>query len=167
MELELTAEVISTRTAGQALKRDLVDIQRLDVEVYKDDAYTYFILRQFLDIAGELFQVCKDSEGNVIAYGIIVPSANQGSGWLLSLAVSFPHRRKGIGTELVNQLLAKAKSSSLEKIYLTVEPDNKPAIFLYERLGFIAAKVEHQYQIERHYFGPDEHRIVMYRPLDV
>ncbi len=148
-------------TLGQALKCDLADIQRLDVEAYGDDAYPYFILRQFLDIAGELFQVCKDPEGNVIAYGIIVPSASQGSGWLLSLAVSLPHRRQGIGTELSRRLLDKAKLSSLEKVYLTVAPGNDAAIFLYERLGFTGAKIEH------HYFGQSEDRIVMCRLLDV
>ncbi len=148
-------------TFGHALKVDLEDIQRLDLEVYAENAYSYLILRQFLDIAGELFRVCKDGKGNAIAYGVIAPSVSPGSGWLLSLVVGLSHRRKGIGTTLVNQLLNKASFFALEKIYLTVAPGNHAAISLYERLGFTIAKAEH------HYFGRNEARIVMCRLLSV
>jgi [ribosomal protein S18]-alanine N-acetyltransferase len=148
-------------TLDRALKFDLEEIQQLEAGAYGDNAYSYIMLRQFLDIAGELFRVCKDGQGKVIAYGIVVPSVIQGSGWLLSLVVSLPHRRKGIGTALANQLLHKADLSSLRKLYLTVIPGNDAAISLYERLGFTAEKVEH------HYFGPNEDRIVMCRLLSV
>lgn len=144
-------------TVGHVRKLDLEDVLRLDLEVYGDNAYSYLMLRQFFDIAGELFLTCKDGKGDVIAYGVIAPSVNSGSGWLLSLVVSLSHRREGIGTALVNQLLNKARHFALERIYLTVAPDNDAAISLYERLGFIIAQVEH------HYFGRNDHRIVMWR----
>lgn len=148
-------------TLGRALKLDLENVQRLDVEAYGDNAYSYLMLRQLLDVAGELFRVCKDNDGNVIAYGVIARSASWDSGWLLSLLVSMHHRKKGVGTALVNQLLKIANSASLGKIYLTVAPDNGAAISLYERLGFIPVKLEH------HYFGRNEDRIVMCRLLNV
>lgn len=144
---------------GQALKFDLEDVQRLDIEVYGDAAYSYLTLRQFLDIGGDLFQVCKNMNGDVIAYGVIAPSVRQGSGWLLSLAVSLSHRRMGIGTALVNELLNMASKSIVERVFLTVAPNNGAAISFYHRLGFTPAK------IERHYFGRNEHRIIMCRPL--
>lgn len=148
-------------TLSQARKFDLEDIQQLDAEVYGDDAYSYMILRQFLDVAGELFLVCKDGKGNVVAYGIIVSSVSQGNGWLLSLVVGLSHRRKGIGTALVNQLLDKASLSPLEKIYLTVAPGNDSAISLYERLGFATMRIEH------HYFGRNKDRIIMRRSVGI
>lgn len=146
------------RTLSHALKLDLEDVQRLDAEVCGDDAYSYMIFRQLLDITGELFRVCKDSEGNVIAYGVIAPSVRRNSGWLLSLVVGLPYRRKGIGTALVNQLLEKAASSSLDQVNLTVAPDNDAAIYFYKRLGFIPSA-----NVERHYFGRDADRILMCR----
>jgi ribosomal protein S18 acetylase RimI-like enzyme len=146
------------RALGHALKLDLEGVQRLDTEAWGDNAYSYMIFRQLLDIAGELFRVCKDSEDNVIAYGVIAPSVCRGSGWLLSLVVSSPYRRKGIGTALVNQLLDKATSSSLDQVYLTVAPDNYAAISFYKRLGFTPAA-----NVERHYFGRDADRILMCR----
>jgi ribosomal-protein-alanine N-acetyltransferase len=144
-------------TFSEALKSDLGEVQQLEVETYGDDAYPYVVLRQFLDMSGELFQVCRDDSGNVIAYGIVARSVNQDSGWLLSVAVSLPYRRKGIGTTLIKKLLDKAETCSIKKIFLTVAPNNEPAIFLYKTLGFTVVEVEH------HYYGPDEDRVVMCR----
>lgn len=145
-------------TLRPALKQDLEDVQRLDAEVFRDNAYSYIVFRQFLDVTGDLFRVCKDSTGNVIAYGVIAPSVHRGSGWLLSLVVDLPHRRKGIGTALLNQLLDKATSSSLERIYLTVAPGNDGAISFYRKLGFTSGS-----DVERHYFGQNAHRLLMCR----
>jgi [ribosomal protein S18]-alanine N-acetyltransferase len=146
-------------TFDHALKCDLESVRRLDVEAYGDNAYSYVTLRQLLDIAGELFRVCKDDEGNAIAYGIIAPSASRGSAWLLSLVVSSSHQRKGIGTALVNHLLNEPNSLSLERVYLTVAPGDDATVSLYERLGFAIEKFEH------HYFGHNEDRIIMCRLL--
>lgn len=152
------AERDLVHTFGQALGSDLEEVQRLDVEAYGDDAYSYMTLRQFLDITGELFQVCKDVNGSVIAYGIIAQSANQDSGWLLSLVVSLRHRRKGIGAALTRRLLDKASTYSFREIFLTVATDNNAAISLYKELGFTVVKIEH------HYYVQNEDRIVMRRP---
>jgi ribosomal protein S18 acetylase RimI-like enzyme len=141
----MTREVMCMHTFDHALKYDLESVQRLDVEAYGDNAYSYVTLRQLLDIAEELFRVCKDDEGKVIAYGIIAPSVRPGSGWLLSLVVSSFHRRKGIGTALVNQLLNEANSLSFERVYLTVAPGDDATVSLYERLGFAIEKFEHHY----------------------
>lgn len=140
----------------QALKSDLKEVQRLELEAYGDDAYSYVVLRQFLDMCGDLFQICKDANDSVIAYGIIARSVSQNDGWFHSLVVSMNHRRKGIGTALSKQLLNKADSHSLEKIFLTVAPDNS-AIPLYKKLGFTVVKVE------PHYYGGKEDRIIMHR----
>jgi [ribosomal protein S18]-alanine N-acetyltransferase len=142
---------------SEALKPDLAEVQRLDVETYGDEAYSYMVLRQFLDMSGELFQVCRDGNGNVIAYGIVTRSVSQDTGWLLSVVVSLPYRRKGIGTALVKQLLDKAALCSMKNIFLTVAVDNDAAISLYKALGFIVVRVEH------HYYGQDENRILMCR----
>jgi ribosomal protein S18 acetylase RimI-like enzyme len=146
-------------TINRALKSDLEGIQRLDADVYSEGAFSYLTLRQFLDLSGELFLVCKDGQGNVIAYGIIAPSMDWGSGWLVSLVVGTSHRRKGVGAALVNQLLDAAYLSSLGKVCLTVAPDNHAAISLYERLGFEGGRIEH------HYFGQNEDRMIMCRLL--
>jgi [ribosomal protein S18]-alanine N-acetyltransferase len=154
---KLAAEMNPAYPPDGALKSDLGKVQRLDMKAYGDEAYPYMVLRQFLDMSGDLFQVCRDSNGDVIAYGIITRSASEDSGWLLSVVVDEPHRRKGIGTALVRQLLDKANHYSLKKILLTVATDNEAAIALYKALGFVAVKVEH------HYYGKNEDRLIMCR----
>jgi ribosomal-protein-alanine N-acetyltransferase len=141
----------------QALTSDLEGVQQLELETYGEHAYSYVVLRQFLDTSGELFQVCRDAGRDVIAYGIIARSTSQDTGWLHSLVVSVDHRRKGIGIELSKKLIDKAGSHSLKEIFLTVKPDNKAAISLYKRLGFADVK------FEPHYYGRNEGRIVMRR----
>jgi [ribosomal protein S18]-alanine N-acetyltransferase len=142
---------------GQALVSDLRDLRQLEVEVYGDHAYSYTVLRQFLDMTGELFQVCRDAAGKVIAYGVVARSVSQDNGWFHSLVVSAKHRRKGIGTTLAKQLINKADLHSLKKLFLTVESNNKDAISLYKKLGFICVRVEPDY------YGPNKERIIMQR----
>lgn len=152
---ELTRAADLVFEIDQVLNSDLEKVQQLEIEAYGDDAYSYVVLRQFLDISGELFKVCRDVSGNVIAYGIV--SVSQADGWLLSLVVSLIHRRKGIGTALVKQLLNKVDSYPIQRIFLTVATDNDAAISLYKKLGFIILKVE------PHYYGRNEDRIIMCR----
>ena len=45
-------------------------------------------------------------------------------------------RRRGIGSSLVRQLLAEAQAGGLASIILEVRESNRPAIQLYENIGF-------------------------------
>jgi ribosomal protein S18 acetylase RimI-like enzyme len=53
----------------------------------------------------------------------------------LSIAVVPSRRGRGIGAELLEQLLERARAEGFESISLSVERDN-PAVALYERHGF-------------------------------
>ena len=55
----------------------------------------------------------------------------------LGTAVAENRKRKGYGKVLVEHLLAEAKKRNIEKIYLSVDKDNLPAIALYQKCGFI------------------------------
>jgi RimJ/RimL family protein N-acetyltransferase len=54
----------------------------------------------------------------------------------LGLMVAATHRRRGIGTALLDAAVAWAKGSGVSKLELHVFPWNEPAIQLYERFGF-------------------------------
>lgn len=55
----------------------------------------------------------------------------------LGLMVAESHRRRGVGTMLLEQAVAWARSSSIAKLELHVFPWNEPALALYETFGFV------------------------------
>jgi HAD superfamily hydrolase (TIGR01509 family) len=63
-------------------------------------------------------------------YGFVAPDVPE-----LSLAVAPEHRRRGLGRDLLEHALRRAKEAGHREVSLSVEPDNR-ALRLYERLGF-------------------------------
>jgi RimJ/RimL family protein N-acetyltransferase len=62
---------------------------------------------------------------------------------VIGMYVMPEHARHGVGTRLVDALVALARSDpALEMLYLTVTSDNLGAIRLYERTGFVAYGLE-------------------------
>jgi ribosomal-protein-alanine N-acetyltransferase len=135
-------------------KHEIGALARLDDEIFGKYSYSAVALRQFWDLAGPLLQVAVE-DSNPVGYGLILPSAESGSGWFLSLAVTAHRRAMGLGRALALATLSAADSAGLTTLRLTVEPTNASAIRLYDRLGFVA---EHR---EPNYFGTDEDRLVM------
>jgi GNAT superfamily N-acetyltransferase len=56
--------------------------------------------------------------------------------WLMSLTVRTVFRRMGIGTALCRAVLGAARHEGAFVVRLAVRHDNRPAIRLYEKLGF-------------------------------
>jgi RimJ/RimL family protein N-acetyltransferase len=54
----------------------------------------------------------------------------------LGLMVALAHRRRGVGTALLDRAVAWAREAGIEKLELHVFPHNEPAILLYEGFGF-------------------------------
>ncbi|KTC85433.1 MULTISPECIES: GNAT family N-acetyltransferase [Legionella] len=55
----------------------------------------------------------------------------------LGMGVLAPYRGKGIGKALIKGALEEAKRKGLTRIELTVRENNKSAIALYEKVGFV------------------------------
>ena len=55
---------------------------------------------------------------------------------ILSLATNKKYRRKGVASELLRDLLIKAKKNKIKKIFLEVSKNNFPAIKMYKKFGF-------------------------------
>ena len=56
---------------------------------------------------------------------------------VVALTVLAAYRRKGLGEALLRALLRSAASSGLRQVWLSVRPDNSPALRLYDKLGFV------------------------------
>lgn len=75
---------------------------------------------------------------------------------IMNVAVAEPVRRRGIATELVSQALRVARQHGAERAMLEVRVSNKPALALYERLGFSPRSIRRRY-----YDNPEEDAVVM------
>ncbi|MCA8834911.1 MAG: GNAT family N-acetyltransferase [Proteobacteria bacterium] len=64
---------------------------------------------------------------------------------LLSIAVKPKQRGKGKGRDLLNKVIADAKSNGDKSILLEVAKNNAPALHLYKSVGFKKAGVRHAY----------------------
>lgn len=63
-------------------------------------------------------------------FGFVAPDVPE-----VTVAVGPEHRGRGVGTALLEALVARAGSEGVPALSLSVEEDN-PALLLYERLGF-------------------------------
>jgi GNAT superfamily N-acetyltransferase len=70
----------------------------------------------------------------VVACGLAVLEGEYAG--LFDIITAQSQRRKGLGHELVLNILHWAKENGAKKAYLQVETDNKPALNLYAKLGF-------------------------------
>jgi ribosomal protein S18 acetylase RimI-like enzyme len=84
------------------------------------------------------FQFYARASARLVGYGRLV--RGQGDAALLgvvALTVLAAYRRKGLGEALMRALLDAATAEpSLREVWLSVRPDNTPALQLYRKLGF-------------------------------
>lgn len=66
----------------------------------------------------------------------IIPTPSKHALGLGHLAVVPQYKRRGVGSALVNHVLAQAKEAGKEALELDVECDNSAALSLYQRMGF-------------------------------
>ena len=68
--------------------------------------------------------------------GYAVLSASAGEAHLLNLCVEQALRRRGIGRDLLYAVLNRAQGIGVRDVFLEVRRSNRPAMTLYEALGF-------------------------------
>ncbi|MGN9758933.1 N-acetyltransferase family protein [Streptomyces sp. SD31] len=134
---------------------DLPELLRVDREVFPEEPYPYFVLRQHFDAHGDRFLVLDDGEC-LHGYVLFVNSSDGYVCWVLSLAVSADQRGRGLGKRLMLEVLRQLRRERVHEVRLTVEPTNAAAIQLYRSLGFSTEGGVHG-----DYLGPGEDRLIM------
>ncbi|ARS89074.1 GNAT family N-acetyltransferase [Natrarchaeobaculum aegyptiacum] len=108
-------------------------------------------IRNWLEaIADASVNVVARHDGDVVGHAMLVPDTDDPSSiddrgdieWELAIFVLQAYQRAGIGTLLLEGLLGHAAEIGIERVWLTVERWNNPAIALYERVGFEATGTE-------------------------
>ena len=75
---------------------------------------------------------------------------------VLNITVSGKVRNRGIGTQLMREILERAKKYGVTDIHLEVRESNEAAIHLYEKLGFLRDGIRKNY-----YTAPVENAVTM------
>jgi RimJ/RimL family protein N-acetyltransferase len=83
-------------------------------------------------------------DGIVVGWCDISPNRREGFGHCgeLGMGVRRDHRRRGIGERLTIRTIARAREIGLERVELQVYASNRPAIALYEKLGFVVEGIK-------------------------
>jgi ribosomal-protein-alanine N-acetyltransferase len=71
---------------------------------------------------------------------------------VLTLFISSPYQKKGLGARLLDETF---KQASINKVFLEVETSNTKALYLYQKCDF---KI---YNERQHYYGPNRHAALM------
>ena len=148
---------------------DLPAVLDLERELFPEDAWTRDMFAGELGggSAGRYYLVAEEG-GHIVGYaGLLAPVSRRprrgpgGQADVLTMAVAPGHWGRGIGSALLEALLAEAAAQSCAEVFLEVRVDNPRAQRLYRRHGFVAVG------LRRGYYQPSgTDAIVMRRPLD-
>jgi ribosomal-protein-alanine N-acetyltransferase len=104
------------------------------------------------------FGLVVDCDGLVVGYVLTRWVAD--SAEILNLAIAESHRRRGLATSLLQQVMAGLASRGVREVYLEVRESNRSAQALYRAHGFRPAGMRRAY-----YRRPVEDALVLRRSL--
>lgn len=145
------AELIIRR----AEEKDLEAIEQLEIQCFTDP-WSYESLRfDILENKRALYLVAE-LEGTVCGYMGLWDIVAEGH--ITNVAVSPEHRRKHIGSAMLDVMIDVCKEAGIEQMTLEVRAGNEPAKALYQSKGFKEAGLRKGY-----YQDNGEDAIIMWR----
>ena len=112
---------------------DLEQMVLLERELFKEP-WTKEGFADALRMGGNLYLAAADESGEVLGYCGYYRSFTEAD--ITNVAVARKHQRKGVGRALLQRLIEEGRSEGVEDFTLEVRRSNRPAIALYESLGF-------------------------------
>ena len=120
---------------------DLDEIKDILVSDF-DDFWTYSILKDELNCSSSHYIVAR-LNNEIVGFGgikVVLDSAE-----IMKIVVKKNFRNLGIGTSILNEIVALCLSLNLSSITLEVRKDNEYAISLYKNFGFETLGVRKKY----------------------
>ena len=125
-------------TFRDATLYDVPQLALLDLICFPDHAFPAETIQRFIELGQPCVVVEDPASGGVIAFAMLMPEPDEGTGALMTIDVHPDHRRLGLGTQLVlwcaDHLLGMEVPMWL--IWLTVATRNEGALAFYSTLGF-------------------------------
>lgn len=127
-----------------AVRTDLAGILRIENACFGCDAFSRRQFRYLLSQARGIFRLAL-REDVPVAYMSMLTTARHPVGRIYSLAVVPECRGMKLAGRLMDEAIAYARSQGLEAVFLEVRTDNRPALSLYEKKGFVRHAVKKNY----------------------
>jgi len=95
-------------------------------------------IREWVELlVSEGIDVVAEHDGRSVGHATLVPASDDADGpYELAIFVLGEYQGAGIGTELLRTLLGEGERQGVDRVWLSVEPWNRPAIRVYEKVGF-------------------------------
>ena len=110
---------------------DLAHVSDIERRSY-DFPWSHGVFRDCLLAGYQCVVLERDDE--VAGYGILSVAA--GEAHILNLCIDPSYRSHGYGARLLDDILFRARTSSVREIFLEVRPTNENALALYKKRGF-------------------------------
>jgi ribosomal-protein-alanine N-acetyltransferase len=133
----LTApEISETRSGGLKMTQKQVELtpremSKIHAACFPDRPWKAEEFESLMEQKGVFWGVDQEKRGFILARKAATEAE------IITVAVDPAHQRKGIGTELVVNVMHACPMLEARHLFLEVAADNEAASNLYERLGFI------------------------------
>ncbi|MFE9424560.1 GNAT family N-acetyltransferase [Kitasatospora sp. NPDC006697] len=141
-----------------ATERDLGRLERIDQQIFPEEPYPFFVLRQLFEVHGGRFLVLEHQE-ELAGYALLATTPDHAQSWVLGLGVLAQLRNLGYGRQLMEESIALLTADRVGELRLSVDRENTVALHIYRSLGFTLAGERPDY------FGPGDDRLILRLPL--
>jgi ribosomal-protein-alanine N-acetyltransferase len=120
---------------------DLAEVMAIENDVYPHP-WTH---GNFLDslCSGYEMQVARTSTEMLAGYYLLMLTVDEGH--LLNITVRRELQGRGLGVQMLDHVVARAREREMQSILLEVRPSNDHAVSVYERYGFAGIGVRKGY----------------------
>ncbi|WP_110650749.1 GNAT family N-acetyltransferase [Salinicola peritrichatus] len=126
------------RTLRPGQPADCDALYRLEERCFEGDRFSRRQLAHLLSRANARTLIAVTDDQRVIGYGTLLFRRNSRTARLYSFCVDPEARGSGLGRELLQALEAAARERGSQRLALEVRADNRVAMGLYRRMGFVA-----------------------------
>jgi ribosomal-protein-alanine N-acetyltransferase len=154
--MESTAAISDSRAIIEpATWRDLNGLRHLEQICFPQDAWPLWDLIGVLTFSN-VFRIKATANGQMVGFIAADLHRSENLAWIATVGVLPEYRRQGIGSAL---LVAVEEQIGVSSIRLSVRVSNRPALNLYDRLGY------HRYGTWPHYYADGEDALVLEKNL--
>lgn len=114
---------------------DFEALVELEKEVFSDQAWSKSAMLADLEAIHTQYLVAFD-DAQLVGYAGLSSPAGSFQADINTIAVAQSHRRQGLATKLLEQMVDVGTRSGAEQMFLDVRADNESAISLYKKFGF-------------------------------